>query len=379
MLIAPKLISSSVVPFVRLHRENAAFTFAFVNELSSSVGKGILQEESCNTAVKAFCADIVDALELPEPPPKLDMRLPGKVNVMDGETWQNSYLKPEDITAVHRLCIELKMVKELQMLLKKIQDGSKTAWNCFNSILLPYVGSLVPMLKSQSINLTEYRNLFISCITNFILRCVKEEPAEPSDWVQRPLGCSDGHCPDCRRLDAFLLSPTETSIQFKAAQDRRKHIERRLPDTSDRFKPCDLSTTTERRGAPHTLVVTKTSATYENDHLGWHLRVKQAKETIAKLASPEDLKTVLGDSYEDIIDLKAVTLAGRAAGNEGSSVLPGQRPPLGSVVNPPSNRVSTQSATANVAKRRADSSGEQDGQAAKRAKTTEVIDLCDSP
>ena len=380
MPIAPKLISSRVVPFVRLHREDAAFTFAFVNELSNAVGRGMLQENSRNNAIKAICADIVDAFELPDPLPN-DLRLPGRVTMMDAKNAQNLWLNPENITAVHRLCIELELDNEHRMLLKRVQDASeKTALDCFDSILLPYLGSLVPMLKSQGVDLKEYGHLFVSCITNYILRCVKQEPAEPSDWTQGPLGCSDGQCAHCRRLDGFLSSPTETSIQFKAVQDRRTHIECRLPKSFDCFKPCDLSRTTERQGVPHTLVITKTRASYKNDHREWSLRAKQAKDKITKLLSPDDLKTVLGDSYEDTINLKAVSLARRAAGSiENSAQLPGQRLQLASLPNPPGHQISTQPATESFLKRRADPSGPQDEPAGKRAKTTEVIDLCDSP
>ena len=76
------------------------------------------------------------------------------------------------------------------------------------------------------------------------------------DWSLAPLrGCG---CTHCRALDRFLKSATETALEVKDVQEKRRHVEERL-----RFAELPVEATTLRRGSPHTLVLTKREALFD--------------------------------------------------------------------------------------------------------------------
>ncbi|WP_186342895.1 2OG-Fe(II) oxygenase [Allochromatium palmeri] len=85
---------------------------------------------------------------------------------------------------------------------------------------------------------------------------IAEPLAPPADWQREArISCT---CADCRKLTAFLVSPTEAVWQFKAAQQARDHV-----TNSVRYSGSDLNLTTDQRGRPYTLVATKNQASYE--------------------------------------------------------------------------------------------------------------------
>ncbi|MGH7120783.1 MAG: 2OG-Fe(II) oxygenase [Acetobacteraceae bacterium] len=78
----------------------------------------------------------------------------------------------------------------------------------------------------------------------------------PLDWRRtNPLRCK---CADCQELGAFLGDPNRQQWRFKAALQRRSHVEQEVGHA-----PCDIDLVTERRGSPHTLIATKNQASYD--------------------------------------------------------------------------------------------------------------------
>ncbi len=65
-------------------------------------------------------------------------------------------------------------------------------------------------------------------------------------------------CGDCLELSRFLADPVESIHHFRVRQDRRRHLHQIIDDNR-----CDLTHITTRTGSPHTLVCTKTTASYE--------------------------------------------------------------------------------------------------------------------
>jgi hypothetical protein len=84
---------------------------------------------------------------------------------------------------------------------------------------------------------------------------IAEPLAPPADW-QRPatVRCT---CTDCRNLNRFLASPTESTWRLKAAEQSRSHVAHSIQRSQ-----CDLDCTTDKRGRPYTLVCTKNQASY---------------------------------------------------------------------------------------------------------------------
>jgi hypothetical protein len=93
----------------------------------------------------------------------------------------------------------------------------------------------------------------------------------PRNWArENQLKCQ---CADCHELAKFLINSDQEQWQFKAAQDRRSHLEQIVRRSS-----CDLDLVTLRHGSPHTLLATKNRASYER-------RARQRREDLEHAAA----------------------------------------------------------------------------------------------
>ena len=140
-----------------------------------------------------------------------------------------------------------------------------------NEMLVPVCEDLSKSLKRE-----EQKEPFKQLITYCISTLKASTVPSPSDWsVPVAFSCS---CQDCGVLIRFLKHPTETQHQFKMVQGRRSHLE-------DQLSRCvAISCSTERHGSPHTLVVTKTQATYK----------KRVEEHQKKTAALSRLQSLIG-------------------------------------------------------------------------------------
>ena len=89
-----------------------------------------------------------------------------------------------------------------------------------------------------------------------VREALAEAERADGDWSLAPLGgCG---CTHCRALDRFLKSATETALEVKDIQEKRHHVEQRLG-----IAELPVEATTLRRGSPHTLVLTKREALFD--------------------------------------------------------------------------------------------------------------------
>ena len=78
------------------------------------------------------------------------------------------------------------------------------------------------------------------------------------DWsIELPAGC---RCALCAQLEAFCADRTETACAWPLAEDRRKHLHRRIE-----VSELPLNHETRRRGRPYTLVLVKTNELFERE------------------------------------------------------------------------------------------------------------------
>jgi hypothetical protein len=97
--------------------------------------------------------------------------------------------------------------------------------------------------------------------------------APPADFKRdSELTCK---CALCAPLARFLADPALPQWSMRAAQPDRSHVESTIKSSH-----CDVVTATVRKGSPHTLVVTKTQASYER-------RVAQRRGDVKMLAEIE--------------------------------------------------------------------------------------------
>ncbi|MDP1697656.1 MAG: hypothetical protein Q8L45_07730 [Xanthomonadaceae bacterium] len=117
------------------------------------------------------------------------------------------------------------------------------------SILLPALERIAGNTPTASAALWRY------CSGHFLARS-ETAPQPPPDWAR----AADlaGHCADCQELQDFARNNQAPSHRFRLREDRRRHLE-----TQIHSHQLDIATRTERQGSPHTLICTKTRASYE--------------------------------------------------------------------------------------------------------------------
>ena len=122
-----------------------------------------------------------------------------------------------------------------------------------DSCLAPALRALIQ--ESANANSPAVVKLRSACVEHLRARIAKPL-APPADFARASsLTCS---CPDCTGLSKFLADPALASWSLKAPQSLRSHVQ-----TTILGSHCDLDMTTERRGSPHRLIVTKNQASYE--------------------------------------------------------------------------------------------------------------------
>ncbi|OWK36220.1 2OG-Fe(II) oxygenase [Fimbriiglobus ruber] len=103
-----------------------------------------------------------------------------------------------------------------------------------------------------------------------------QEPAAPKDFRREAnVSCT---CADCDELRQFLKNPAEKVHRFRVRQDRRNHLGNIVQN--DRL---DVTCVTDSSGSPHTLVCTKSTASYE-------AKLKTYHEHLAQLATLRSIR-----------------------------------------------------------------------------------------
>jgi hypothetical protein len=107
------------------------------------------------------------------------------------------------------------------------------------------VGSVHPQLAS-----------WLDSVRQQLESATARQPIPPADWA-RPadVNCK---CQYCIQLNAFLAAPTKETGRIPAREDMRRH----LIDMIDRYR-CDIKHVLERTGSPFSLMLTKTSGSFE--------------------------------------------------------------------------------------------------------------------
>lgn len=115
---------------------------------------------------------------------------------------------------------------------------------------------LQPWLKTHLKIRCDGASRWIAACRKQLEALTAEGPTPPSDFRREAnIECT---CADCAELRRFLSDPKEGVHRFRAAQDRRSHLENTI-----RHRGCDVNCKTERIGSPHVLVCTKNTASFQ--------------------------------------------------------------------------------------------------------------------
>ena len=121
---------------------------------------------------------------------------------------------------------------------------------------MPALASLGPWLKKNVKQPSPALSRWLASCREQLEALTANLPQEPTDFRRAAdVTCK---CAECDELNRFLADPRESEHRFRVKEERRKHLQ-----LSIREGECDLNFTTERTGSPHTLVCTKTTASYQ--------------------------------------------------------------------------------------------------------------------
>ena len=311
---------------VETHAGESAFGIAYLASLTRGAASGGLPD-----AQDRFISQhesIIDKLTIqfvPEERPTKRWRSLGSTQEITVESARNDEdISGEDISAVHHQFLAMGLKKAAIRIEQELGTAASTLDTAaFAGILLPYLRSQISFIKRQAdgypdpeagchhgldektASESKWRTLFHSILTEYIRRFVQIEPPKKSpSWARKPVHCG---CADCRPLNQFLVSATESVGRFPVGKQRRAHLHSQLEGTGCKHE-------TERRGNPQTLVVTKTQDKYVQMYQAWEQRHNEAVSAIMGL-DQELLKQILQNSYQEIVGLKAIRRGGAPASN----------------------------------------------------------------
>ena len=128
---------------------------------------------------------------------------------------------------------------------------------------VPAMESLRPWLEKNVKEPCDGLRKWVASCREQLESLTAREPQEPADYRREaPITCK---CSECAELKRFLEDPREAVHRFSTRQERRDHLGNMI-----RNDKLDLHTQTLRKGSPHTLVCTKTTASYEEKLKEYH-------------------------------------------------------------------------------------------------------------
>ena len=335
-----------------------------------------LEKDDVLEAFQQLAADMLEAFRLPRAhartyPPSMQWTAYFSRQSSEPVEDTNLDLDPSDLAGVHRIFVMHSMQHHLSNFLEKFRAESEhVGLDYFPSIVIPYLRGVAESLESEVIPMSEnYRVMFTQILHQYLQRFVQQQPTKPVNWTKRTQGCG---CHHCNELDSFLISPTQKQKRIKANESVRKHIDGKVPTYPE---PSRFATTTEKGAIPYTLVITKSHKVYEKAQRDWSKCAAYAKEQMATIASEEQVRALLGESYEAIKTLRCVSLSPLSIVSTTPPGSPGNsRTPLG-----PLSNINDRAAASNLAgKRKLSADLDEDGSNAKKSRVA-IVDLCNTP
>ncbi len=121
---------------------------------------------------------------------------------------------------------------------------------------VPALLSLIPWSRKRFGKVPPRLAAWLASVRRRLEAATARKPEPPTNWA-RPaeLSCT---CEYCNQLRAFLADPSREVGRIAAREDRRKHLIHVI--NNDR---CDVKTREERKGSPYSLVLTKTTGSFE--------------------------------------------------------------------------------------------------------------------
>jgi hypothetical protein len=121
---------------------------------------------------------------------------------------------------------------------------------------VPALKELIPWSAKQFGRVHPKLASWLAFVREYLKSATAVPPEPPTDWA-RPAN-ADCKCPLCARLKAFLADPANEVGRIAAREDARQHV----IGTINRHQ-CDVRPALERKGSPYSLVLTKTTGSFD--------------------------------------------------------------------------------------------------------------------
>lgn len=204
---------------------------------STDADKSNLAGELCKIAVERFCK--------PHPPPPVyySPRYRREVSVAE-----------KSLPLVLRALAASGRSEDLARVIRFVRE--LPADFSLDDCQVPALQSLIPWSRQRFGSVHPEFNLWLAAVRGQLERTTAKEPTPPIDWA-RPANV-DCKCQYCAQLNAFLADAANEIGRIPAREDMRSHLIAMI----DRHQ-CDVRHALERKGSPYSLVLTKTTGSFE--------------------------------------------------------------------------------------------------------------------
>ena len=196
------------------------------------------------------------------------------------------------VVSFYRQLIDAAYKAEASQLLENLSMKilNEKAWR-FDRFAISLLEKFMPILRPGT---DESRSFYQTIMKTYTNHLVGNEPEKPENWSQHPANSSLVKKEDREWLSKFLQDPSETKLTIAKNQfDSSIHWEFSPRNDISREFPKDRDV----------VIITK----IDPAHKAWQERVSKVQTAFQKLPQAE-LELILGDSYQDIMDLKMVRL-----------------------------------------------------------------------
>jgi hypothetical protein len=210
---------------------------AFCLDKTADPDKAALAHELCALAVERFCAPL-----MPRP----------------AHYWPSSRREASVIESSLPLLLKALVATGREEDLSRVLAFVESSPDDFSldDCQVPSLKALLPWSQDQFGGVHPQLMSWLASVRKKLEAATAKQPAPPADWA-RPaeVACT---CRFCAQLNAFLTDPANEVGRIPAREDRRHHLIGMIGQHQ-----CDVNHALERKGSPYSLVLTKTTGSFD--------------------------------------------------------------------------------------------------------------------
>ncbi|RMJ07363.1 hypothetical protein CDV36_013034 [Fusarium kuroshium] len=307
-------LSETVAPIIFKHKASLALAVSFLSRLMDKASNGQLPLEGSLQLYRSIAKSMITSVDF--------------TKAQSHHSLDESMKRARYGCSLDQLRRDLSVsatIRELSTLFRGLKKADTEADNLVASFVakltsdcsgikgaeiphlwIPFLRKVDGALDYSTMSSTElsgYQKLFATFLKAYLDKYVGKEPVYNRSLVRPRVHCN---CSDCGRLNEFLVDRSREVGRFPVNKQRRGHLHSGLDGAN-----IDCTHTTERRGSPQTLVVTKTFRQIAQRLQSWTTRRTEATKELVRF-DQDRLRKLLGDEYTAITNMDRILAAGSA-------------------------------------------------------------------